>query len=161
MCGCARANQPKMSEQQPIGVACFRGFWHRIRVDADSVIGKDCRCVRPRRPARMESLPVLAITALDPRVVFWILVAVEAMGLTSASLVRLSAGCRSHQSCQWLFMACLSLVGFASVVAMGISSSLLAAVGRDASDDGRRCGLGPQPAYARRGGLKCRLGPEA
>ncbi len=64
---------------------------------------------------------MLAITTLDPRVVFWILVAVEATGLASASLVRLSAGCRSHQSCQWLFFACLSLVGFASIVAMGIS----------------------------------------
>jgi hypothetical protein len=69
----------------------------------------------------MESSPVLAISALDPRVVFWILVAVEAIGLASASLVRLSAGCRSHQSCQWLFLACLPLVGFGSVVAMGVS----------------------------------------
>lgn len=62
-----------------------------------------------------------AISTLDPRVVFWILLAIEVMGLTSASLVRLSAGCRTHQSCQWLFFACLSLVGCSSVVAMVIS----------------------------------------
>jgi hypothetical protein len=69
----------------------------------------------------MESLTVLAITALDPRVVFWILLAIELIGLTSASLVRLSAGRRSHQSCQWLFLACLALVGCGSAVAMMIS----------------------------------------
>ena len=62
-----------------------------------------------------------AIYSLDPHVVFWILLAVEAIGLTSASLVRLSAGCRSHQSCQWLFFACLALVGCGSVVAMVVS----------------------------------------
>ena len=62
-----------------------------------------------------------SISTFDPRVVFWILLAVEAVGLTSASLVRLSAGCRSHQSCQWLFLACLFLVGCGSVVAMLIS----------------------------------------
>jgi hypothetical protein len=69
----------------------------------------------------MESPPVPAFSTVDPRVVFWILLAVEAIGLASASLVRLSAGCRSHQSCQWLFLACLALVGFGSVVAMVIS----------------------------------------
>jgi hypothetical protein len=68
----------------------------------------------------MESPPV-PLSAFDPRVVFWILLAVEAVGLTSASLVRMSAGCRGHQPCQWLFFACLSLVGCCSVVAMVIS----------------------------------------
>ncbi|HEX4144293.1 MAG TPA: hypothetical protein VHY91_12355 [Pirellulales bacterium] len=62
-----------------------------------------------------------ATFTFDPRIVFWILLAVEAIGLTSASLVRLSAGCRGHVSCQWLFFACLSLVGCGSVVAMLIS----------------------------------------
>ncbi|HTU27040.1 MAG TPA: hypothetical protein VMF30_16655 [Pirellulales bacterium] len=57
----------------------------------------------------------------DPHVVFWILLAVEVAGLMSASLVRLTHGCRSHSSCQWLFFACLSLVGCGSVVAMVIS----------------------------------------
>jgi hypothetical protein len=68
----------------------------------------------------MES-PVPAISTLDPRVLFWILLAVEAAGLISASLVRLSAGCRSHQSCQWLFFACLALVGCSTAVSMLIS----------------------------------------
>ena len=62
-----------------------------------------------------------ATSTFDPHVVFWILLAVEAIGLTSASLVRLSAGCRGHQPCQWLFFGCLSLVGCGSVVAMVIS----------------------------------------
>ena len=63
-----------------------------------------------------------AITTLDPRTLFWILLAVEAIGLASASLVRLSAGSRGHSSCQWLFFACLALVGLGSAVAMLISS---------------------------------------
>jgi hypothetical protein len=71
----------------------------------------------------MESLPVPAtVTSLDPQMLFWILLAVEAIGLVSASLVRLSAGSRGHQPCQLLFFACLALVGCGSAMAMLISS---------------------------------------
>lgn len=48
----------------------------------------------------------------------WSLGFIQITGLTSAWLARLSEGSRSQGPCHWLFLACLGLVGFATMASV-------------------------------------------
>ncbi len=54
----------------------------------------------------------------DAQTVSWILVTVQLAGLSSAWLARLSEGSRGQTSCQRIFLACLGLVGVATVLSL-------------------------------------------
>jgi hypothetical protein len=58
------------------------------------------------------------MSALQSPSAIWIIAVVQVLGLASAWLARLSEGSRRQTSCQWLFFACLMLVGAATIVAL-------------------------------------------
>jgi hypothetical protein len=63
-------------------------------------------------------------------IVFWIVLAIQIVGLASAWLARRSVGCRGQRRCQWLFFSCLTLVGLGSIASMAVSAgSLLVSAG--------------------------------
>jgi hypothetical protein len=70
----------------------------------------------------MESHVPLAVQFNVPSL-FWVIVAMQTLGLLSAWLARYSVGSRSERSCQWLFFSCLTLVGCSTVVAMSVSAA--------------------------------------
>jgi hypothetical protein len=49
----------------------------------------------------------------------WVIVVVQVLGLLSAGLARFSEGSRGQVACQWLFFACLILVGLTTMAALG------------------------------------------
>ena len=59
---------------------------------------------------------------MDMSAVDGMLAAVQVLGLASAWLARLSENSRRQSSCQWLFLACLALVGGSTIVALGLGS---------------------------------------
>jgi hypothetical protein len=63
------------------------------------------------------------MAGVDAHVVVWILSAVQAVGLLSAWLARLSEGSRVQTSCQRFFIACLATVGFATAASAALSSA--------------------------------------
>ena len=80
--------------------------------------------VRPAGPRRFplpnglwDAVPMIA---LEAHAVFWLLIAVQAAGLTSTWLTRLSEGSRCQTSCQRLFFGCLGLVGLATIASLGL-----------------------------------------
>jgi hypothetical protein len=57
---------------------------------------------------------------LESSVVFWSLGAAQFIGLASTWLARLSEGSRSQAPCQWLFFACLGLIGLLTLLAIAL-----------------------------------------
>lgn len=57
---------------------------------------------------------------LETSFLVWTLGFVQIAGLVSAWLARLSEGSRSQASCQWLFLACLALIGFTTMVSVAL-----------------------------------------
>lgn len=53
-------------------------------------------------------------------VTIWLLLAVQALGLTSAWLARQTHGCAWEGTCQRLFLACLGLVGLTALAGPAI-----------------------------------------
>ncbi len=54
----------------------------------------------------------------------WIVVVIHVVGLFSAWFARLSEGSHRQTQCQWLFLACLALVGVATLVASSLGAGI-------------------------------------
>src|SRR4051812_20651073 len=50
----------------------------------------------------------------------WLISGVQILGLVSTVLARCSEGSRGQNPCQWLFLACLALVGMATLITVGL-----------------------------------------
>jgi hypothetical protein len=57
---------------------------------------------------------------LETSFVLWLLGVIQIAGLLSAWLARLSEGSRSQASCQWLFFACLGLMGLTTMASVAL-----------------------------------------
>lgn len=53
-----------------------------------------------------------------PSSAVWCLATIQVVGLASAWLTRIGETSRHASSCQWLFFACLGLVGLATIAAI-------------------------------------------
>jgi hypothetical protein len=60
----------------------------------------------------------------DAPALFWSLTAIQIAGLISGWLIRWHRGSRHQFSSEWLFFACLALVGLSTMVAMPLSRHL-------------------------------------
>lgn len=60
--------------------------------------------------------------AVEPRVIFWCVVAMEFLALASVMLARRSEGSPRQTCCQCLFFASLALVGAATMLTLGLGS---------------------------------------
>ena len=66
---------------------------------------------------------------LDASAVFWLLVAIQLVGLTCAWMARLSEGSRWQTACQHLFVGCLAVVGAAALLSFGLGPGWWLAAG--------------------------------
>jgi hypothetical protein len=66
---------------------------------------------------------------LESSIVFWSLGAAQFVGLASAWLARLSEGSKSQAPCQWLFFACLGLIGLLTLATIGLGPGYSLACG--------------------------------
>ena len=57
----------------------------------------------------------------DAHTIVWGLGAVQVVSLVSAWIARLAEGSHRQTSCQWLFLACLALMGLTTMVSVAIS----------------------------------------
>jgi hypothetical protein len=57
---------------------------------------------------------------LETSFLLWLLGVIQIAGLLSAWLARLSEGSRSQASCQWLFFACLGLMGLTTMASVAL-----------------------------------------
>ena len=64
-------------------------------------------------------MPLLA----DPIVFFWCVLVLQVVGLASMLLARLPHTTLLHNCCRHLFVACLIVVGLATIYAMGSQTS--------------------------------------
>ena len=53
----------------------------------------------------------------------WLLAAIQATGLLSAWLARLSEGSRGQTLCQYIFLTCLAVVGGAALLALTMGAA--------------------------------------
>ena len=58
------------------------------------------------------------MSVLQSPAAFWMLAAIQVLGLASAWFARLSEGSAGQTTCQWLFFCCLTLVGIATITAL-------------------------------------------
>jgi hypothetical protein len=59
---------------------------------------------------------------LETSFLVWAIGFVQVAGLVSAWLARLSEGSRSQASCQWLFLACLGLMGLTTMASVALGT---------------------------------------
>lgn len=59
---------------------------------------------------------------LSPSVVPWILWSVQLLGLVSAWLARAAEGSQRQGRCQCLFLACLAVVGLATIASLQLNA---------------------------------------
>jgi hypothetical protein len=59
---------------------------------------------------------------LETSFLVWAIGFVQVAGLVSAWLARLSEGSRSQASCQWLFLACLGLMGLTTMASVALGA---------------------------------------
>ena len=57
---------------------------------------------------------------LETSFLVWTIGIIHIAGLVSAWLARLSEGSRSQASCQWLFFACLGLIGLTTMATVAL-----------------------------------------
>jgi hypothetical protein len=61
--------------------------------------------------------------------VFWLLIAVELLGLASAVVARVSEGSRRENWCQRIFLAVMGVVGIVAIISLGFGPDCWLAAG--------------------------------
>ena len=69
------------------------------------------------------------MTPAETSCVFWLLIAVELLGLGSAIVARISEGSRRETWCQRIFLAVMGVVGIAAIISLGFGPDCWLAVG--------------------------------
>jgi uncharacterized membrane protein len=68
----------------------------------------------------MEFSETIVMQLFDPTSMWWIVVSVQAVGVASACLTRLSEGSLGEDACQLAFLGSLSLMGLATLASLAI-----------------------------------------